>query len=410
MYDVYKVRKLFPMLNNDIKMQGKNLVYLDNASTTFKPQCVIDAMNKYYTTMTSNSHRGDYDLLYNMDVAVAESRKAISKFINADENEVVFTSGDTASLNLIAFGYGLKFLKKNDEILISQTEHASNVLPWFKICELTGAVVKYIPLDEKGMITPDNVRRAITSHTKMVNVAQVGNVLGYSVDVKTIAKYVHEAGAILVVDGAQSVPHNKTDFKDLDCDFLTFSAHKMFGPTGVGVLVGKYDLLDAMDAVFSGGGMNVKFSTDGTCVPFNPPLKFEAGTQNVSGIFGLKAAIEYITELGIENIHEHDKELFDYAVAKLEKNKNIIIYNKNSHSGVLTFNYKDVFAQDEASLLNSKGIAVRSGLHCAKLLTDVLHTAATVRASFYAYTTKEEVDVLIETLENGGEFLDAFFN
>lgn len=410
MYDVYKIRKDFPMLDGTKKMQGKPLIYLDSASTTFKPQCVIDKMNEYYTTFTCNSHRGDYDLSHYVNDEVNETRRLVAKFVDSDENEVVFTAGDTAALNLVAFGYGLKFLKKDDEILLSESEHASNVLPWFKVAQLTGAVIKYIPLDEEGKITTDNAKKAITSRTKIVSIAHIGNVLGFVVDVKTIAKYAHEAGAVMVVDGAQSVPHFKTDFKDLDCDFLTFSAHKMFGPTGVGVLVGKYDLLDAMDAVFSGGGMNVKFSTDGTCVPFNPPLKFEAGTQNVSGIFGLKAAIEYISELGIENIHEHDKELFDYAVAKLEKNKNIIIYNKNSHSGVLTFNYKDVFAQDEASLLNSKGIAVRSGLHCAKLLTDVLHTAATVRASFYAYTTKEEVDVLIETLENGGEFLDAFFN
>ena len=410
MYDVYKVRKDFPMLDGTKKMQGKPLVYLDNASTTFKPQVVVDRMNEYYTTLTANSHRGDYDLLYNMDVAVQESRKAIAKFINADDNEVVFTSGDTASINLIAFGYALKFLKENDEILISETEHASNVLPWFKVCELTGAKIKYIPLDEDGKITPANVKNVLSSSTKIVAIAHVGNVLGYEINIKEIAKLVHEVGAVIVVDGAQSVPHIKTDFKDLDCDFLTFSAHKMCGPTGIGALVGKYDLLDKMDAVFGGGGMNVKFSTDGTCIPLNPPSKFEAGTLNLSGILGFKAAVEYLEELGMENIHKHDEELFDYAVSKLEKNENIIIYNKNSHNGILTFNVKNVFSQDEATLLNHKGIAVRSGQHCAKLIDDVVKTKATVRASFYLYTTKEDVDALIDALNEGGDILDAYFN
>lgn len=410
MYDVYKIRKDFPMLDGKKKMQGKNLVYLDNASTTFKPQIVVDKMSEYYTTFTANSHRGDYDLLYNMDVKVAESRKAIARFINADENEVVFTSGDTASLNLIAFGYGLKFLKKDDEILISETEHASNVLPWFKIAELTGAKIKYIPLDDEGKITPENVKLALTQGTKIVSIAHVGNVLGYLIDVKKIAKITHEVGAILVVDGAQSVPHIKTDFKDLDCDFLTFSAHKMCGPTGVGALVGKYDLLNSMDAVFGGGGMNVQFSNDGTCIPLNPPFKFEAGTLNLSGIIGFKAAVEYLESIGMEEIHKHDQELFDYAISKLENNENVIVYNKNSRGGIICFNIKNIFSQDEATLLNFKGIAVRSGQHCAKLIDNVIGTNATVRASFYLYTTKEDVDALIDALNDGGDILDAYFN
>ena len=410
MYDVYKIRKDFPMLDGTKKMQGKNLVYLDNASTTFKPQSVINKMTEYYTTFTANSHRGDYDLLYNMDVQVSEARKAIAKFVNANENEVVFTSGDTASINLVAFGYALKFLKKDDEILISETEHASNVLPWFKVCEMTGAKIAYISLDEEGKITPENVKKSLNCKTKIISIAKVGNVLGYEVDTKTIAKLAHEVGAILVVDGAQSVPHSKTDFKDMDCDFLTFSAHKMCGPTGVGALVGKYELLDKMDAVFGGGGMNIKFSTDGTCIPLNPPSKFEAGTLNLSGILGFRAAVEYLEELGIEEIHKHDQELFDYAISKLESNENVIIYNKNSRGGILTFNVKDVFSQDEATLLNHKGIAVRSGQHCAKLIDSVIHTGATVRASFYLYTTKEDVDALIDALNEGGDILDAYFN
>ena len=240
--------------------------------------------------------------------------------------------------------------------------------------------------------------------------AHVGNVLGYEIDIKAIAKNVHEFNAILVVDGAQSVPHIKTDFKDLDCDFLTFSAHKMCGPTGIGALVGKYELLDKMDAVFGGGGMNVSFSTDGTCIPLNPPSKFEAGTLNLSGILGFKAAIEYLTGLRLDLVHQHEQELFDYAVSRLEKNENIEIYNKKSRGGILTFNVKNVFSQDEATLLNHKGIAVRSGQHCAKLIDGVVGTKATVRASFYLYTTKEEVDALINALNEGGDILDAYFN
>ena len=410
MYDLKDIRKQFPMLNNNLKMQGKDLVYLDNASTTFKPQCVIDAMNRYYTTMTANSHRGDYDLLYNMDQEVAKARKIISKFVNAEENEVVFTSGDTNSLNLVAFGYGLKFLKSSDEILISETEHASNVLPWFKISELTKAKIKYIPLDEEGKITLENVKKVINSNTKIISIAHVGNVLGYTVDIRSIAKLAHEYGAILVVDGAQSVPHNKIDFKDLDCDFLAFSAHKMCGPTGVGALIGKYYLLDKMDAMFNGGGMNVKFSSDGTCQVLNPPAKFEAGTLNLSGIMGFGEAAKFLMDIGMENIHKHDQELFDYFIEKTKDNKNLIIYNKSARNGIVTFNVKNIFAQDEATLLNSKGIAVRSGQHCAKLIDDVIHTNATIRASFYLYTSKEEVDALINALNEGGDILDAYFN
>jgi len=410
MYDIKSVRKQFPMLNNNLKMQGKDLVYLDNASTTFKPQRVIDKMNEYYTTKTSNSHRGDYDLLYNMDLEVAKSRKSISKLVNCEENEVVFTGGDTGSLNLVAFGYGLKFLRKGDEILISETEHASNVLPWFKIAELTGAKIKYIPLDYNGMITPENVKIAINSNTKIVSIAHIGNVLGYTVDVKSISKIVHEHDAVLIVDGAQSVPHFKTDFKDLGCDFLTFSSHKMCGPTGVGALVGRYELLDKMDAIFNGGGMNINFTCDGKCEVLNPPAKFEAGTLNLSGIMGFGEAAEFLMSIGLDNIHKHDQELFDYFIDQTKNNKDLIIYNKESKGGIISFNVKNVFSQDEATLLNSKGIAVRSGQHCAKLINDVIHTNATVRASFYLYTSKEDVDALIKALNEGGDILDAYFN
>ena len=411
MYNVYEIRKQFPMLEAHKKMQGKPLVYLDNASTTLKPQCVIDAVNKYNAEMTANSHRGDYDLCYQMDVEVLKARQAIAKFVNAEENEVVFTSGDTESLNLIAYGYVLKFLTDKDAILISEAEHASNVLPWFRISKLTGCKIYYIEL-ENNRITPQAVKKALSEHKeiKLVAIAHVGNVLGYRADVKKIARVCHEFGALLAIDGAQSVPHIKTDFKDLDVDFLTFSAHKMCGPTGIGALVAKHQILEEMDPFITGGGMNVTFKPDGTCVPLAAPTKFEAGTLNLAGIMGFRAAVEFLTSIGMDNIENHEKELHDYLIDKIKDFDNIIIYNIDNESGIFTFNIKNIFAQDEATLLNSKGIAVRSGQHCAKMIDALLNTPATVRMSTYLYTTKEEIDIFVDNIINGGDILDAYFN
>ena len=409
MYDINKIRADFPMLK-DKKMQGKPLVYLDNASTTFKPQCVIDEIDKYYLEMNANSHRGDYDLCYNMDVEVLNCRKEIAKFINSDVNEVVFTSGDTESLNLVAYGYALEFLKKGDQILLSESEHASNVLPWYRICELTGAEIVFVDIENKK-ITVDAVKKAFIEHKniKLVSFAHVGNVLGYEINAKEIAKICHENNAVFVLDGAQSVPHMKVDFKDLDVDFLAFSAHKMCGPTGIGCLVGKYELLQKMATFHTGGGMNVKFNNKQEVIPLDAPSKFEAGTLNLSAIMGFRKAVEYLSELGMDNIHKHDVELFDYALSKLEGHDNIIIYNKDARNGVIAFNIAGAFAQDEATLLNSKGIAVRSGQHCAKMIDALLGTPATVRMSTYLYTSKEEIDIFVENLINGGDILDAYF-
>ncbi|MBR0439601.1 MAG: cysteine desulfurase [Bacilli bacterium] len=409
MYDINKIREQFPMLKNK-KMQGNKLVYLDNASTTFKPQCVIDAMNKYYLEENANSHRGDYDLLFNMDKKVNECRELVAKFVNSNQNEVVFTSGDTMSLNLIARSYGLKFLHKGDEILLSEAEHASNLLPWYEVSHLTGAVIRFIPLDKDGVLTAENLKKAISDKTKVVSVAQVSNVLGNVVDVREFARISHQNGAILVVDGAQSVPHMVVDFKNDDIDFLTFSGHKMCGPTGIGCLIGKYELLQSMDPYIVGGGMNVTFTKNIEMIPYEAPVKFEAGTLNLSGICGLKAAIEFLMDIGVENIHKHDVELCEYAISKLEKCEDVIIYNKNSKNGIVTFNKKGIFAQDEATLLNSKGIAIRSGQHCAKILNDFLGTPATCRMSTYLYTSKEDIDAFIDAVINGGDILDAYFN
>jgi len=410
MIDVKKIRQDFPMFYNHVQMQGKPLVWLDNASTTFKPDCVIEAVTEYYATETSNSHRGDYDLCYAMDKKIAECRERIASFIGADSKEVVFTSGTTASINLVAFGYGLKYLTADDEILLTQAEHASNVLPWFKVSEMTGCKIGYIPLDKDGRLTVENLRKVISSKTKIVAVAHVTNVLGYIADAKGLAKVAHEFGAKIVLDGAQSVPHIKTNVKDWDIDFLAFSGHKLCGPTGIGVLYGKFDLLVKTDPFMTGGGMNAKFDMCGDVGYLAPPMKFEAGTQNIAGILGLKKAIDYIDSIGMDNIEAHERELKAYAVEKLLQTGKVTVYNANSEAGIVTFNINDVFAQDAATYLNSKGIACRSGQHCAKILNDFLGTVATVRASFYFYTSKEDIDALVEAVKTGGNFLDAYFN
>ena len=410
MIDPKKIRQDFPMYRNNVTMQKKPLIWLDNASTTFKPDCVIEAITDYYTKETSNSHRGDYDLCYNMDMKVLESRKAVARFINSDSREVVFTSGTTNSINLVAFGYGVKYLKAGDEILLTQAEHASNVLPWFKVAEMTGAVVKYIPLEEDGRLTAENLEKTITDKTKIVAVAHVTNVLGFIAPAKELAKIAHKHGAIFVLDGAQSVPHIKTDVKDMDVDFLAFSGHKLCGPTGIGVLYGKYELLNMMEPFMTGGGMNAKFDMCGDVGYLEPPLRFEAGTQNLAGILGLKPAIEYLESLGMDNIEAYEHELKKYAVKKLQETGCVTIYNATSEGGIVTFNINGVFAQDGATYLNSKGIACRSGQHCAKILIDFLGTVATIRASFYFYTTKEDIDALVEAVKTAKEeYLNAYF-
>ncbi|MCR5078397.1 MAG: cysteine desulfurase [Bacilli bacterium] len=409
-FDVNKIRQDFPMLSNGIKMQGHPLVWLDNASTTLKPQCVLDAVSSYYTHRTSNSHRGDYDLCAEMDREVEKTREIAAKLIGAEPREIVFTSGDTDSLNLVAECFAKEVLKEGDEILLTEAEHASNVLPWYRLQKECGALIRFIPLSKGGRVTIDNVRASISNKTKIIALAEVTNVLGYLLPTKEIAALAHEVGAYFVVDGAQSVPHKRIDVKELDIDFLAFSGHKMCGPTGIGFLYGKYDLLKRMDPYRLGGGMNVKFDVCGTASFLEPPARFEAGTQNLEGILGLKAAIEYVSSVGFENIEKREKELKQYAVNALKKTGAVTIYNEDSEAGIVTFNVDGVFAQDAATYFNSKGIAVRSGQHCAKILNDFLSTVATIRASFYFYTTEEEIDALVEAVKTcKGEYLNAYF-
>lgn len=410
MLDVNKIRKDFPMLQNKT-MQGHELVYFDNAATTFKPQAVIDAVTSYYTDYSVNAHRGDYELSYQVDTIYENARKNIAKFINANHNEVVYTSGTSESLNLVARGYGEKFLSEGDVVLTTEAEHASNVLPWMQTCKKVGATLNFIELDEEGRLSVENFKKALVGNVKVVSIAHVTNVLAYEVPIKEICKLAHAYGAIVVVDGAQSVPHQPVDVKDLDCDFLAFSAHKMVGPTGVGILYGKYELLESMDPFLLGGGSNARFDMCGNIQLKNPPYKFESGTPAIEAVMGFGKAVEYLMEIGMANIHAYEQELHRYFINKLSEIEHIEIYNPHTDNGIVAFNVKEVFAQDAASYFNSKGIAVRSGQHCAKLLMDKLQTSATCRASIYFYNTKAEIDYFVEVAKTAtkDKMLDAFF-
>lgn len=399
MLDVDKIRKDFPMIKNN-----PVLVYLDSAATSLKPQCVIDAVVDFYTKHTSNVHRGDYRVAEINDKLYDGTRNLVAELIHCDKDEVVYTHNVSHSLNQIAFG--LKpMLKKGDTVLITYAEHASNVLPWFALQKEIGINIEYIETDEEANITIDTFKKAMHEGVKVVSVAEVTNVLGSIQPIKEMCEIAHSYGAYMIVDGAQSVPHMKVDVKDLDVDFLGFSAHKMCGPSGVGILYGKKKLLDAMEPVFYGGDMNARFNKDGEMLLKDTPVKFEAGTPNIEGVIGTGAAIQYLLSIGLDNIHEYEKELRAYAIEKLSQLDNIEIINPNNLYGPIDFNAKGVFAQDAAGFLASKNIAVRSGNHCAKILHNIIHTDQSIRASLYFYNTKEEIDRFVEackeiTLEN----------
>lgn len=406
MINVLKIRNDFPMLKKT--MHGKPLIYLDNGATTLKPQCVIDSVCDYLTNYSGNAHRGDYDLSHEVDTRYENVRNIVGKFINCSPKEVVFTYGSSDSLNIVAFGYGLTHLKAGDEVLLTLAEHASNTLPWFEVCKQTGAVIKYIELDDEGKVTIDNVKKAISDKTKIISLAQITNVLGYLAPIKEICQIAHEKDIVVCVDGAQSAPHHKVDVKDLDVDFFVFSAHKMCGPTGVGVLYGKYDLLQDTTPTRLGGGSNARYNSCGLVKLKNAPTKFETGTPNIEGVIGMGRAIEYLLDIGMDNIDEYEAMLRSYTIEKMKSLDNIEIYNENG-VGPIAFNIKNVFSQDGASLFNTYGIAIRAGQHCAKILDEYLHVSQTLRASFYFYNTKEEIDSFIEVCKKGDDFLDAFF-
>lgn len=387
-------REDFPMLNEDI-------IYLDNGATSLKPKCVIDKMTEYYEKYSANAHRGDYDISFKVDVEYENAREEVKKFINAkSKEEIVFTSGATDSLNMIATGFFGNLLEPGDEILITTSEHASNVMPWFRLCNDLGAVVNFIPLDDSLHVTLDNVRKSITPNTKVIALAGITNVVGDIRPIKEITKLAHEHDIFVVVDGAQSVPHIKTDVQDLDIDFLAFSGHKMLGPTGVGVLYGKKELLEELEPVNLGGGMNESFDTVDTMYYKELPTRLEAGTPNIAGVIGLGEAIRYINKIGIDKIHERELHLRDYLIEKLIPLSHIDIINLEADSGIVAFNVNGIFSQDVAYFLNKYNICVRAGNHCAKILKNATGVTNSLRISLYFYNTEKEIDELVELLKN----------
>ncbi len=405
--DIQRIRQDFPMLNRT--SETPSLAYFDNASTTFKPQVVIDAMNQYYTSFSVNPGRGEYNLAYQTEEKLEEVRSKVAAFIHTDSQNIVFTSGTTIGINMIAFGLGLNILQPNDEVIITESDHAANVLPWYEITKKTKAKLVIIPLDNQQRLTPELLKKYISTHTKIVAFAEVSNVLGTRNDVEALTLIAHQYGAIVVCDGAQAIAHRPVNVTQSDVDFYVFSGHKMIGPTGVGVLYGKKHLLEKMDPIMTGGGMSIQFDKSLKVTYASIPYKFEAGTLNISGVFGLGAAIDYLTNIGMETIHQYEETLKTYALEKLSKLENVIIYNPYSDAAIITFNIKDVFAQDAATYFNAQGIAVRSGQHCARNLVEVLKVDSTVRWSAYFYNTFEEIDRFIEAAKKGGQFLDAYF-
>ncbi len=396
------------MNREDFPAIDENLIYFDNSATSLKPKCVIDKMVEYYSKYTSNIHRGDYNNAIRTNKEYDETRDVVKDFIHAkNSDEIVFTSGTTDSMNTIVFGYFKNILNKADEVLITKSEHASNVLPWFVLEKMGKCTVKYIPLNEDHEVTLENVKSSITKNTKVISIAHVSNVIGDVRDIEGIGGVVKENNLYFVVDAAQSVSHINIDVVKSNVSFLAFSGHKMCGPTGVGVLYGKGDYLKDLVPLKYGGGMNESFESDKCYVLKNYPTNLEAGTPPIAEVIGLKEAINYVTKIGVDNIHKHELELKKYLVSKIKNMDNIIIYNKNSKSGIVTFNIKDVFAQDTSIYLNTYGIAIRAGNHCAKILKDEIDIKNTCRISFYIYNTFEEVDKLVEALKNSDKLYDV---
>lgn len=392
------------MNREDFPILDSGLIYFDNGATTLKPRCVVEAMDEYYYKYGANIHRGDYKISLEASNKYEDVRDKVARFINAKSaNEIVFTSGDTDAMNKIVFGYMAYHLNSCDEVLITKSEHASNVLPWMELAKVRDVKIKYIPLNEDHELEISEFEKMITPRTKVVSLAHVTNVVGDVRDIKKICEIAHKYNILVVVDGAQSVPHMKTDVIDLDVDFLVFSAHKMLGPTGLGVLYGKKELLEKMYPLEFGGGMNQYFEENGDVLYKSVPTRFEAGTPPIAEVIGFGRAISYLEDIGMDNIYKYEMELKKYLVSKLEGLKQVIIYNKSSKSGILAFNLKDVFSQDTAIYLDKYDICVRSGNHCAKILKDEINIKNTCRLSLYFYNTKEEIDKFIAAIEKSDD-------
>ena len=400
--NIDKLRNDFPVLRDNPK-----LAYLDNAAMALKPDCVIQAVDNYYSKLGVNVHRGVYKLSYEATDLYEEARDIIAKFINASFEEVVFTRGASSSLNLVALSYGLSFLKEGDEIITSELEHHSSHMPWMNVAKLTGAKVVYVPLNDEGRITIQAFKSVLSNKTKVVALNYVSNVMGYITPIEEIIKLSHEVGAVVSVDGAQAVPHMKIDVKKLDCDFLSFSGHKLCGPTGIGVLYGKKELLDKMPPIEFGGDMAdtvKKYEMTFKATPY----KFETGTPIIAGAIGLAKACQYLDSIGLDNISKYEKMLKDEAVKKLKLIKGVKIYNPNAETGIISFNIDGVHPHDAASVFDNEDVCIRAGHHCAQLITSWLGTIGTVRASFYFYNTLEDVDKLVKGVSDAVDFFNMF--
>ena len=394
--NVENIKKDFPLLEN------RNITYLDSGATTQKPIQVINAIEEFYKKNNANPHRGAYTLSIEATEAYESTRQKIAKFINAKHpEEIIFSKNATESLNLIAYSYGMNNLKKDDEVVISIMEHHSNLVPWQKVTKATESKLNYMYINEEFELSDEEIETKITDRTKIVGIAHVSNVLGTINNVKKIIKYAHKKGAIVIVDASQSIPHMKIDVQDLDADFLVFSGHKMLAPLGIGVLHGKREILNKMTPFLMGGDMiEYVYEQETTFAPL--PNKFEAGTQNVEGVIGLGAAIDYINSIGIENIKKAEKEVVTYARQELSKLDYLTLYmtpHNDKHSSVISFNIKGIHPHDIASILDTEGVCVRSGNHCAQPLMRFLGIDSTCRASFSFYNDKEDVDKLIKALD-----------
>ncbi len=392
--------KDFPTLNKE--KNGKRIAYLDSAATTQKPKVVIDAIKNYYENINANPHRGAYELSVLATEAYDEAREKLRKFINAQyPEEIIFTKNATEAFNLLAMSYGMNFINEGDEIVISIAEHHSNLIPWQNVARAKGAVLKYMYTDENGELTEDEVHSKITDKTKIVSITHVSNALGTINPVKEIAEYAHSKGAIVVVDGAQSVPHMKVDVRDINADFLIIAGHKLLAPMGIGALYGKKDLLEKMPPVLFGGDM-VEYVYEQETTFNVLPYKFEAGTQNVEAAVGLSKAIDYLNEVGMENVEKIEKELMSYALEEISKLDYVKIYGPKDiekRGGVLSFEIKGVHPHDVASIFDTVGVCIRAGNHCAQPLMRYMGINATSRASIYFYNTKEDIDRLVEGIK-----------
>jgi cysteine desulfurase/selenocysteine lyase len=405
--NISDIRKQFPILDQEVN--GSPLVYLDSAATSQKPLAVIEAIEKYYKEYNSNVHRGVHTLGTRATDGYEGAREKVRKFINAKSTEeIIFTRGTTTALNTVAASYGRANLKPGDEIVITYMEHHSNIIPWQQVAKETGATLKYISLTEDHALSLEEVKSTITSNTKIVSIMQVSNVLGTINPVKEIAEIAHANGAVMVVDGAQSTPHMKVDVQDLDCDFFAFSGHKMGGPTGIGALYGKKEILEKMEPIEFGGEM-IDFVNLYESTWKELPWKFEGGTPIIAGAIGLGAAIDFLEEVGLDNIQAHEHKLAQYALDRLSQVDGITIYGPKERAGVVTFNIEDVHPHDVATVVDADGIAIRAGHHCAQPLMKYLNVSSTARASFYLYNTEEEVDKLVSSLIKTKEYFTNGF-